>query len=168
MVPSSTEGFFRRQFDGAHLSPVEAVDETNIKVVADETGRALFFSRSPIPHPKASVDYQFYKHLGVLAYTKEALAFLTAPPGALWRPLEDINELRFIEHGKRLQIDSRPGKSLSVDTPKGLGVRPRRAARKAAKGGDINGRANLGLHPAGRGLCEQLGVWPPRHRLYFG
>ena len=38
------------------LSPVEAVDETNIKVVADETGRALFFSRSPIPHPKASVD----------------------------------------------------------------------------------------------------------------
>ncbi len=120
MVPPSTEGFFAANLMAPILSPVEAVDETNIKVVADETGRALFFSRSPIPHPKASVDYQFYKHLGVLAYTKEALAFFDSAPRGPLEAVEDINELRFIEHGKRLQMIPVQAKSLSVDTPKDL------------------------------------------------
>lgn len=120
VVPSSAEGFFAANLMAPILSPVEAVDETNIKVVADETGRALFFSRSPIPHPKASVDYQFYKHLGVLAYTKEALAFFDSAPRGPLEAVEDINELRFIEHGKRLQMIPVQAKSLSVDTPKDL------------------------------------------------
>ena len=43
-------------------SPVEAVDFTNIKVVTDEDSNALFMSRSPIPYPKSSIDYKYYKH----------------------------------------------------------------------------------------------------------
>lgn len=56
-------------------SPVEAIDETNIKVVTDQEGYALFMSRSPIPHPKASMTFDYYKHLGVLAYSMDALRF---------------------------------------------------------------------------------------------
>lgn len=51
VVPSSLEGFFAANLMAPIHSPVEAVDETNIKVVAEEDGNALFFSRSPIPHP---------------------------------------------------------------------------------------------------------------------
>ena len=119
-VPSSTENFFAANLMTAVHSPVEAVDETNIKVVADERGKALFFSRSPIPHPKASVDYQFYKHLGVLSYTKEALEFFHNTPRGPLEAIEDINELRFIEHGKPLQMIPVEAESLSVDTPKDL------------------------------------------------
>ena len=80
VVPDSLEGFFAANLMAPIHSPVEAVDDTNIKVVADEAGNALFFSRSPIPHPKASVEYQFYKHLGVLCYTREALEFFDQTP----------------------------------------------------------------------------------------
>ena len=120
VVPSSLEGFFAANLMAPVRSPVEAVDETNIKVVAGEDGRALFFSRSPIPHPKASVDYQFYKHLGVLAYSKEALEFFHRTPRGPLEAIEDINELRFIEHGRPLQMIPVEAESLSVDTPKDL------------------------------------------------
>ena len=50
---------------------------------------------------------------------------MTAPPGAPLEAVEDINELRFIEHGKRLQMIPVQAKSLSMDTPKDLEyVRP--------------------------------------------
>lgn len=120
VVPESLEGFFAANLMAPVHSPVEAVDESNIKVVAAGDGAALFFSRSPIPHPKGSVSYQFYKHLGVLAYSREALAFFDAAPRGPLEAIEDINELRFIEHGKRLQMIPVQAQSLSVDTPKDL------------------------------------------------
>ena len=43
------------------LRPSEVVDFTNIKVVTDEEENALFMSRSPIPYPKASIEYKYYK-----------------------------------------------------------------------------------------------------------
>ena len=120
VVPSSLEGFFAANLMAPIHSPVEAVDETNIKVVAGEDGNALFFSRSPIPHPKASVDYSFYKHLGVLCYTSEALEFFANTPRGPLEAVEDVNELRFIEHGKPLRMVPVEAESLSVDTPKDL------------------------------------------------
>ena len=120
VVPSSLEGFFAANLMAPIHSPVEAVDETNIKVVAGEDGNALFFSRSPIPHPKASVDYSFYKHLGVLCYTSAALEFFANTPRGPLEAVEDVNELRFIEHGKPLRMVPVEAESLSVDTPKDL------------------------------------------------
>ena len=120
VVPPALEGFFAANLMAPIHSPVEAVDDTNIKVVADQGGNALFFSRSPIPHPKASVEYSFYKHLGVLCYTKEALRFFDETPRGRLEAIEDINELRFIEHGKPLRMIPVEGGSLSVDTPKDL------------------------------------------------
>ena len=56
-------------------NPVEAVDFTNIKVVFDKLSYAMFFSRSPIPYPKGSMDYDYYKHVGVLIYNKKSFRF---------------------------------------------------------------------------------------------
>ena len=120
VIPKEGEPFFASNLMTRIRRPVEAVDDTNIKVVADEAGNALFFSRSPIPHPKASVEYQFYKHLGVLCYTRAALEFFDQTPRGLLESIEDINELRFIEHGRKLKMIPVEAKTLSVDTPKDL------------------------------------------------
>ena len=101
-------------------SPVEAVDFTNIKVVTDNDSNALFMSRSPIPYPKSSIDYEYYKHVGVLVYTYDALKFFAETPKGYNEKIEDINELRFIEHGVKLKMTKFVSKSLSVDTEKDL------------------------------------------------
>ena len=101
-------------------SPVEAIDFTNIKVVTDENDMALFMSRSPIPYPKASVSYSYYKHVGVLLYNFNALDFFANTPRGYNECIEDINELRFIEHGKPLKMIKVKADTLSVDTPKDL------------------------------------------------
>ena len=136
VIPGSLDGFFAANLMAPIHSPVEAVDDTNIKVVADGEGNALFFSRSPIPHPKASVEYEFYKHLGVLCYTREALEFFDTTPKGSLEAIEDINELRFIEHGKKLKMVPVEAKSLSVDTPKDLEY-VRGVLRKKLERGEI-------------------------------
>ena len=92
VVPSSLEGFFAANLMAPIHSPVEAVDETNIKVVAGEDGNALFFS----------------------------LEFFANTPRGPLEAVEDVNELRFIEHGKPLRMVPVEAESLSVDTPKDL------------------------------------------------
>lgn len=100
--------------------PVEAVDFTNIKVVTDENNNALFMSRSPIPYPKSSVEYEYYKHIGVLVYTYSALKFFAETQKGYNEKIEDINELRFIEHDKKIRMTEVETATLSVDTPKDL------------------------------------------------
>lgn len=101
-------------------NPSEVIDFTNIKVVTDHLGNALLFSRSPIPYPKSSLNYDYYKHVGVLIYDLAALKFFTeTSPGPIEK-IEDINELRFLEHGIKIKMTKVVSNSLSVDTPKDL------------------------------------------------
>lgn len=102
--------------------PSEVVDFTNIKIVTDENMNALFFSRSPIPYPKAALDYDYYKHVGVLIYDIEALRFFCNSEPGKNELIEDVNELRFIDHGKNIHMTYVDSKSLSVDTPKDIEV----------------------------------------------
>ena len=100
--------------------PVEVVDFTNIKVVTDCFSNAMFFSRSPIPYPKGSMDYDYYKHVGVLIYNKKALDFFADTPKGPCERIEDVNEIRFLENGKKIKMIPVESKSLSVDTVKDL------------------------------------------------
>jgi 3-deoxy-manno-octulosonate cytidylyltransferase (CMP-KDO synthetase) len=120
VIPKSYDGFFAANLMTVIKNPVEAVDNTNIKVVTDDYGNALFMSRSMIPYPKSNNDYKYYKHIGVLAYTKAALNFFAETPKGYNERIEDINELRFIEHGKKLKMIEVVSSSMSVDTPKDL------------------------------------------------
>lgn len=101
-------------------NPVEVIDNTNIKVVVNSKSEALFFSRSPIPHPKSSLDFSYFKHLGVLCYNKKALQFFSETPKGPVEKIEDVNELRFIENNIRLHMIPVETRTLSVDTPKDL------------------------------------------------
>lgn len=100
-------------------SPAEAIDFTNIKVVMDASGKALFMSRSPIPYPKSSLNFEYFKHIGVLIYNKKALEFFANTPRGYNEKIEDVNELRFIENGIALNIIKIDEyETVSVDTPK--------------------------------------------------
>lgn len=102
------------------LSPSEVIDFTNIKVVKDNENNALFYSRSPIPYPKSSLDYDYYKHLGILCYNKNSLEFFATSKKGVNEKIEDINELRFLENGIKIKLIEVDIGSLSVDTPKDL------------------------------------------------
>lgn len=136
VIPETAQGFFAANLMTKIHSPAEAVDNTNIKVVTDRQGNALFMSRSPIPHPKASLEFDYYKHLGVLAYSPEALRFFAETRKGPVEEIEDINELRFIENGRALRMIPVEARTLSVDTPKDLDF-VRGILQKKLKSGEI-------------------------------
>ena len=100
--------------------PVEVVDNTNIKVVTDNKNNAIYMSRSPIPHPKSSMNFEYRKHLRVLLYNYNALKFFSESNRGTIENIEDINELRFIENGYNIKMIEVEAATLSVDTPKDL------------------------------------------------
>ena len=107
------------------------LDPSNIKVVFDEKLRALYMSRTPVPCPFLSIDFPYYKHVGIIGYNKPMLDFYrTSVPGRFER-IEGIDTLRFLDYGKYLRfIQVEKTESLSVDTAKDLErVRRRIAGR---------------------------------------
>jgi 3-deoxy-manno-octulosonate cytidylyltransferase (CMP-KDO synthetase) len=88
-----------------------------VKVVTDESGNALYFSRAPLPYQ--ATDF-FYQHIGIYAYRRNyllALARLT--PTRLERH-ENLEQLRVLEHGDRIRMVEIDRPTLSVDTPQDI------------------------------------------------
>jgi len=92
-----------------------------IKVVLDAKGRALYFSRSPIPAVRdKSSPPAYYKHLGIYGYRNGFLQeFTRLSPGVLEK-LEKLEQLRALEHGFFISVAISPFDSISVDTPEDL------------------------------------------------
>lgn len=101
--------------------PTQVMDASNIKMVFDEEGYALYMSRTPIPYPFKEISFQYYKHVGIIGYNKKMLDFYkNSMPGPLER-IEGIDTMRFLDYGKRLKlIEVKEYKCLSVDTQKDL------------------------------------------------
>jgi 3-deoxy-manno-octulosonate cytidylyltransferase (CMP-KDO synthetase) len=96
-----------------------------VKVVADKTGRALFFSRYPIPYsrksgPEEGEPYACKRHVGLYAYTQETLFRIRAlKPSPLERG-ESLEQLRAMEDGIPIGITEVDFLSIGVDTPEEL------------------------------------------------
>jgi len=91
-----------------------------VKVVCDQSGDALYFSRSPIPHRGDAGVAGTFRHLGLYAYRRALLLEITAaPPGVLER-LERLEQLRVLEAGRGIRVLDAVGFSMSVDTPEDL------------------------------------------------
>lgn len=93
-----------------------------VKVVCDARGRALYFSRSPIPNLTrvAAPPFFGYKHFGLYVYRREALLrFVALEPGALER-IEKLEQLRFLENGMPIRVIETERDSVGVDTPEDL------------------------------------------------
>lgn len=93
----------------------DPADPDLVKVAVAEGGRALYFSRAPIPY--AAVDAV---HVGLYAYRRTALdCFLTLPPSALERA-EGLEQLRALEAGFTIACARYDTRSIGIDTPADL------------------------------------------------
>ena len=93
-----------------------------VKVVTDRHGRALYFSRAPIPlvrddPSRQAVKGLHYIHLGVYIYTRETLLRLTALPTGMLEESEKLEQLRALDHGITIHVWETGRESLRIDTP---------------------------------------------------
>lgn len=101
--------------------PAQVMDASNIKMVFDDQMNALYMSRTPIPYPFKSIDFQYYKHVGIIGYNKLMLDFYKISQPGRFEQIEGIDTLRFLDYGKQLKLSLVPDcHSLSVDTQKDL------------------------------------------------
>jgi 3-deoxy-manno-octulosonate cytidylyltransferase (CMP-KDO synthetase) len=108
---------------GTLMTPAAEVDIPNpnaVKVVTDLRGRALYFSRAPIPFDRDGARPTYFKHLGLYAYRKAALdRFMKLPESSLEKS-ERLEQLRFLENGIPIFVRETPHDSVGVDTEEDL------------------------------------------------
>lgn len=124
-------------------------DPGSVKVVVDDAGNALYFSRSPIPFHRGtgamSADFRealrsrpgglagYLKHQGIYAFRPDTLVALTAmPPSALEKD-EGLEQLRALQAGVRIRVLESDYRSIAVDTLDDL----ERAAAEWARQGEV-------------------------------
>lgn len=103
-------------------TPADVADPNVVKVVMDGRGRALYFSRAPIPHIRDadSAEAPWFRHVGIYAFRREALLrFASLPQGRL-ELLEKLEQLRALEHGMSIGVGITTQLSQAVDTPTDL------------------------------------------------
>ena len=102
------------------LPAEEAGNPNTVKVVSRKDGRALYFSRSPIPFDRDGAGARYWKHLGFYAYRREMLdAFSSLSPSPL-ETAERLEQLRFLENGIDIHVAESPFDTWSVDTAEDL------------------------------------------------
>lgn len=102
------------------------LDPNQVKVVWDENGRALYFSRATVPFPREEIRslddawvaaHPCWRHLGLYAYQGAFLKTLTAlPPGRL-EQIERLEQLRVLENGYAIAVAATDEPTIGIDTP---------------------------------------------------
>ena len=104
----------------------ELLSPNNVKVVCDSRGRALYFSRQPLPY-RRDVDpeqwiygHSYYKHVGIYAFRAKTLrALCQLPEGDLER-CERLEQLRWLEAGHPIAVRDTDHANIGIDTPDDL------------------------------------------------
>jgi 3-deoxy-manno-octulosonate cytidylyltransferase (CMP-KDO synthetase) len=96
-----------------------------VKVVTDEAGYAVTFSRRPLPalDPEREFDPEqmaYYKHIGLYVYTRALLLRLAGLPPTPSEQRERLEQLRLLDHGIPIKVVETPHDSLGIDTPEDL------------------------------------------------
>jgi 3-deoxy-manno-octulosonate cytidylyltransferase (CMP-KDO synthetase) len=102
----------------------QLLDPACVKVVFDSRGRALYFSRSPIPHARewddrllADGEYHFYQHLGLYAYRRDFLLQLAQLPPCDLEKIEKLEQLRVLAAGFSIAVGVVEQPTRGIDTP---------------------------------------------------
>lgn len=115
--------------------PVIAMDPSNIKMVFDENMNALYMSRSVVPFPFSSLNFKYYKHVGIIGYNKKMLDFYKNSSPGLFETIEGIVTLRFLDYEKKLKLIIVHNLDvLSVDNPKDIEIVENILARRSNNG----------------------------------
>lgn len=95
----------------------EITNPKDVKLVTDNNGMALYFSRATIPHGRDTTNHDYFKHLGIYAYTKRFVdTFNTIPMGKL-ENIEKLEQLRALENGMPIKVVESQWDSPEVDLP---------------------------------------------------
>jgi len=100
--------------------PVDVVNFTVPKVITNKDGIGIYLTRSAAPYPKGSLNFNYYKQVCVYGFTPEALEFYCSSPRGKIESIEDIEILRFIESGYKVQFIEVDSDTVAVDTPNDL------------------------------------------------
>jgi len=93
----------------------------NVKVVVDQSGFALYFSRSVIPYPREiNVGVRYFQHIGIYAFRKQALLDFYHLPMKSLEASEKLEQLRYLEYGKRIKMVETNHAGIGIDTPEDL------------------------------------------------
>ncbi len=104
------------------LTEQKLIDDPNyVKVVFDKNMNALMFSRSVIPYPRnETAASNYYEHIGVYAFRKEALMNFTNWPATPLENAEKIECLRYLENGVSIKMVVTDYMGIEIDTPEDL------------------------------------------------
>ena len=112
---------------GKPFESIDAVENPNSpKIVTDNRGFALYFSRSVIPYIRGKErdswfgEYPFLKHLGIYAYRREVLAEVTKLPMSSLEKAESLEQLRWLQNGYRIRVGLTDIETVGIDTPEDL------------------------------------------------
>ncbi len=104
------------------ISPKEAENPDRVKVVFATDGKALYFSRTPIPHPRDGQEHEFYVHIGLYAFRMNILEqFVTLGPSRL-EITERLEQLRLLENGISIHVVTTHYESIGVDRPEDIEI----------------------------------------------
>ena len=93
----------------------------NVKVVLDQNSFALYFSRSVIPYPREeNVGVRYLQHIGVYAFRKAALMDFYSLPMKSLEASEKLEQLRYLEYGKRIKMIETNHIGIGIDTAEDL------------------------------------------------
>jgi 3-deoxy-manno-octulosonate cytidylyltransferase (CMP-KDO synthetase) len=92
-----------------------------VKVVTDAGGRAIYFSRHPVPFDRDGAEnISYYKHIGLYGYTRAALELFHRLPQSPLELAEKLEQLRFLENGVAIAVMETSCDTIGVDTEEDL------------------------------------------------
>ena len=106
---------------------MEAIGNANSpKIVVDNNGFAMYFSRSVIPFIRGKEtaewpeNYPFLKHIGLYAYRREVLREVTSLPQSSLEIAESLEQLRWLQNGYKIKVGETTLETVGIDTPEDL------------------------------------------------
>lgn len=106
---------------------LEAISNPNSpKIVVDNQGYAMYFSRSIVPFVRGKESeewpaaYPFLKHIGMYAYRRDVLGEITRLPQSTLEVAESLEQLRWLQNGYRIKVGLTDAETVGIDTPEDL------------------------------------------------
>jgi 3-deoxy-manno-octulosonate cytidylyltransferase (CMP-KDO synthetase) len=104
-------------------SPEDFANPNVVKVVVDQEGFALYFSREPIPsRKKYEGEIPMWKQLGIILFSRNALLDYTRMNPTSLEIIESVDMNRFLEHGIKIKMIPTVHKSIGVDVPADIDI----------------------------------------------
>jgi len=101
--------------------PQDIENPNNVKVIVDQKNFALYFSRSVIPYPRdKEAGVRYFRHIGIYAFRKHALLDFYRLPMKSLEASEKLEQLRYLEYGKKIKMVETSHVGIGIDTPEDL------------------------------------------------